>query len=49
MSFDIVVGHLFIDFMSLVTHGWREAEKFCKFDKFRLLEIAISDSFKDFS
>ena len=48
VSFDKVVGHLFIDSVSLLTHGWHQAEKFCKFDLFRSLEIAISDFLKDF-
>ena len=52
ISFDKVVGDLFSDSMSLVTHKtapWlAPSRKIYKFDLSRLLEIAISDSFKDF-
>ena len=52
ISFDKVVGDLFSDSMSLVTHKTAKwlvpSRKTYKFDLSRLLEIAISDSFKDF-
>ena len=47
ISFDKVVGHLFIDSMSLLTHtapSWENVQ----IDLLTLLKITISDSFKDF-